>query len=199
MRQIGFWFPVVILLMIAGIFWLARDTIPLEVVRVLMTVSIGVAGILLLRRRGAPAMLGILLIVGALWVAQPGVLAGRGKVDMLPASKAAIEQATQQGKPIALVFSADWCPFCRQLERETLTDGEVARLARQFVVFRVDMTPSTLPPETADLAKRYGAEGLPTVAFIDKDGKWLQDLTLVGYEPPHAFAQRMRRVLQPLK
>lgn len=198
MRQFGFWFPVVILLVVAAIFWAARDMMPLEVVRVLMTVSIGVAGILLLRRRGAPAMLGIMLIVGALWVAQPGVLAGKGEVNMLPASKAAIEQATQQGKPVMLVFSADWCPFCRQLERETLTDGEVARLAQQFVVFRVDMTSSSLPPETTALAKKYGADGLPTVAFIDSRGAWVQDLTLVGYEPPRAFAQRMRRVLQSL-
>ncbi|GBC96330.1 Thiol:disulfide interchange protein DsbD [bacterium HR16] len=197
MRQFGFWFPVIILLVVAGIFWATRDMMPLEVVRVLMTVSIGVAGILLLRRRGAPAMLGIILIVGALWVAQPGVLAGKGEVKMLPASKAAVEQAMQQGKPVMLVFSADWCPFCRQLERETLTDGEVARLAQQFVVFRVDMTSSSLPPETAELAKKYGAEGLPTVAFVDSRGEWLQDLTLVGYEPPRAFAQRMRRVLQP--
>jgi len=197
MRQFGFWLPVIIVLVVAGIFWATRDLMPLEVVRVLMTVSIGVAGILLLRRRGAPAMLGIILIVGALWVAQPGVLAGKGEVKMLPASKAAVEQATQQGKPVMLVFSADWCPFCRQLERETLTDGEVARLAQQFVVFRVDMTSSSLPPETAELAKKYGAEGLPTVAFVDSRGEWLQDLTLVGYEPPRAFAQRMRRVLQP--
>lgn len=198
MRQFGFWFPVVVLLVVAAIFWAARDMMPLEVVRVLMTVSIGVAGILLLRRRGAPAMLGIVLIVGALWVAQPGVLAGRGKVDMRPASKAAIEQAVQQGKPVILVFSADWCPFCRQLERETLTDGEVARLAQQFAVFRVDMTSSSLPPETEDLAKKYDAEGLPTVAFIDSRGEWVKELTLMGYEPPRAFAQRMRRVLQSL-
>lgn len=196
MRQVGFWFPVVILLMVAGIFWLARDAMPLEVVRVLMTVSIGVAGILLLRRRGAPATLGIILIVGALWVAQPGVLAGKGEVKMLPGSKAAIEQAVGQGKPVILVFSADWCPFCRQLERETLTDGEVARLAQQFAVFRVDMTSSNPPPETVEIARKYGAEGLPTVAFVDSRGTWLRELTLVGYEPPRAFAQRMRSVLQ---
>ncbi|GIV14846.1 MAG: hypothetical protein KatS3mg022_0281 [Armatimonadota bacterium] len=196
MRQFGFWVPVVVLLAVAGVFWAAREVMPLEVVRMLMTVSIGIAGILLLRRRGAPAMLGIILIVGALWVAQPGVLAGKGEVNMQPASKAAIEQATQQGKPVMLVFSADWCPFCRQLERETLTDGEVARLAQQFTVFRVDMTSSNLPPETAELARKYGAEGLPTVAFINSHGEWVQDLTLVGYEPPRAFAQRMRRVLQ---
>ncbi|MDW8321048.1 MAG: thioredoxin family protein [Armatimonadota bacterium] len=196
MRNFGFWAPVVILLTVAAIFWAAREMMPLEVVRMLMTVSIGVAGILLLRRRGVTSMLGIVLIVGALWVAQPGVLAGRGEVNMQPASKAAIEQAVQQGKPVILVFSADWCPYCRQLERETLTDGEVARLAQRFAVFRVDMTSSNLPPETVDIAKTYGAEGLPTVAFLSSRGAQVKDLTLVGYEPPRAFAQRMRRVLQ---
>lgn len=197
MRQFGFWLPVVILLMVAGIFWSAREMMPLEVVRVLMTLSIGVAGVLLLRRRGVPATLGIVLIVGALWVAQPGVVAGKGEVQMLPASKAAVQQAVEQGKPVILVFSADWCPFCRRLERETFTDGEVARLARQFAVFRVDMTSSNPPAETVELAKRYGAEGLPTVAFLNERGEWLESLTLVGYEPPRQFAQRMRQVLQP--
>jgi len=195
-RQFGFWLPVIVLLMIAGIFWSAREMMPLEVVRVLMTVSIGVAGILLLRRKGAPSLLGVALIVGALWVAQPGVVAGRGEVNMQPASKTAIQQAIEQGKPVVLVFSADWCPYCRRLERETLTDGEVARLAKEFVVFRVDMTSSTPPAETVELAKQYGAEGLPTVAFLNARGEWLQSLTLVGYEPPRDFAQRLRQVLQ---
>jgi thiol:disulfide interchange protein DsbD len=116
---------------------------------------------------------------------------------MLPASKSAIQQAVEEGKPVILVFTADWCPFCRRLERETFTDGEVARLAKQFAVFRVDMTSSNLPPETAELAKQYGAEGLPTVAFLNGQGEWLKSLTLVGYEPPREFAQRLRRVLQP--
>ena len=192
MKQSGYWIPVFLLLTIAAIFWTVREAIPLEVVRVLMTLSIGVAGVLLLGRRGLPAAVGIVLIIAALWVAQPGVLAGKGQVQMLPASKAAIEQATQQGKPVILVFSADWCAFCRMLERETLTDGEVARLAKDFMVFRVDMTSSTPPAETVELARKYGAEGLPTVAFLNARGEWVKDLTLVGYEPPREFAKRLR-------
>jgi thiol:disulfide interchange protein DsbD len=137
-------------------------------------------------------VLGFALIMGALWVAQPGVLAGKGQVNMLPASKTAILQAIDEGKPVVLVFSADWCPFCRRLERETFTDGEVARLAKDFAVFRVDMTSSTPPPETVELAKKYGAEGLPTVAFLNARGEWVKDLTLVGYEPPREFAKRLR-------
>lgn len=195
MKQFGFWMPVVILLVVALLFWSVREIVPLEVVRVLMTLSIGVAGILLLRRRGATALAGVVLLVAALWISQPGVLAGKGNVEMVPASTQAIEQAAQQGKPVVLVFTADWCPFCRQLERETLTDGEVARLAKQFVVLRVDMTSSTPPEETVQLARRYGAEGLPTVAFLNAKGEWVKELTLVGYEPPRAFAQRMRHVL----
>lgn len=196
MRQFGFWAPAVVLVMVAAMFWAARGVMPLEVVRILMTTSLGAAGVLLLRRRGAPATLGIILIVGALWVAQPGVLAGKGEVNMQPASKAAIELAVQEGKPVILLFTADWCPYCKQLERETLTDGEVARLAERFAVLRVDMTSSNPPAETVELAKQYGAVGLPTVAFLSPQGEWLRDLTLMGYEPPRDFAQRMRRVLQ---
>jgi thiol:disulfide interchange protein len=192
MQRFGFWLPVAILLVVAGVLWQTREMMPLEVVRVLMTVSLGVAGILLLRRRGAHSVLGFALIMGALWVAQPGVLAGKGQVNMLPASKTAILQAIDEGKPVVLVFSADWCPFCRRLERETFTDGEVARLAKDFAVFRVDMTSSTPPPETVELAKKYGAEGLPTVAFLNARGEWVKDLTLVGYEPPREFAKRLR-------
>jgi len=192
MQRFSFWLPVAILLVVAGVLWQAREMMPLEVVRVLMTLSIGAAGVLLLGRRGLPAAVGVVLIIGALWVAQPGVLAGKGEVQMVPASKAAIEQATRQGKPVVLVFTADWCPFCRMLERETFTDGEVARLAKDFAVFRVDMTSSTPPPETVEIAKKYGAEGLPTVAFLIARGEWVKDLTLVGYEPPRELAKRLR-------
>jgi thiol:disulfide interchange protein DsbD len=192
MKHLNTWLPTLVLLAVAAVFWAARGAMPLEVVRVLMTLSIGVAGVLLLGRRGLPAAVGVVLIIGALWVAQPGVLAGRGEVKMLPASKAAIAEASAHGKPVILFFTADWCMFCRRLENETFTDGEVARLAKDFAVFRVDMTSSTPPPETAELAKRYGAEGLPTVAFLNERGEWLQDLTLVGYESPRAFARRLK-------
>jgi thioredoxin-related protein len=43
-----------------------------------------------------------------------------------------------------------------------------------------------------EIAKKYGAEGLPTVVFLNARGEWVKDLTLVGYEPPRELAKRLR-------
>ncbi len=54
--------------------------------------------------------------------------------------QAAHKVATAQNKPMLLVFGADWCHYCKKLERETLNSKELANYVNQtFVPVHIDV------------------------------------------------------------
>lgn len=54
--------------------------------------------------------------------------------------QAAHKVASTQNKPMLLVFGADWCHFCKKLERETLNSNEIAKYVNEaFVPVHLDV------------------------------------------------------------
>ncbi|WP_417849680.1 thioredoxin family protein [Thalassoglobus sp.] len=54
--------------------------------------------------------------------------------------QAAHKVATAQNKPMLLVFGADWCHYCKKLERETLNSKELSAYVNQsFVPVHIDV------------------------------------------------------------
>ena len=48
-------------------------------------------------------------------------------------------QAVSENKPMLLVFGADWCHFCKKLEKETLNSNEMAKyINSEFVPIHLD-------------------------------------------------------------
>ncbi len=73
--------------------------------------------------------------------------------------------AREQNKPVFLHFSAQWCGYCRKMERETFQDKEViSYLNDHFISIKVDAD------ERKGLARKYQVAGLPDNRFLDKDG-----------------------------
>lgn len=53
---------------------------------------------------------------------------------------AAHQQSVQSGKPMLLVFGADWCVFCKKLERTTLAEPEMVQYINgNFVPVHIDV------------------------------------------------------------
>lgn len=102
-----------------------------------------------------------------------------------------LEKAAQNGKPVIIDFRADWCAACLELEEKTFTDQELQLLSSQFVMVKFDATQDS--PKLIELRKKYRIVGLPTVVFISKTGKWLEELTLTEFEPASKFKQRMEK------
>lgn len=67
--------------------------------------------------------------------------------------------------PVMLFFTADWCGYCRELIRDAFSDGDLARAAEQVVPILVDIDAHK------SLARDYKIQGVPTVIFLDRDGK----------------------------
>src|SRR5690606_6272472 len=81
----------------------------------------------------------------------------------------ALVDAAREGKPVLIDFYADWCVACRQLELLTFQDETVVKELQAFTLIRVDATQSSDYVE--NIENRYGVTGLPTIVFVDKQGK----------------------------
>ena len=131
----------------------------------------------------------VCLVLATLWITA-WAMRGPG-IDWQAYSKATLQQASAQGKPVIIDFYADWCTPCRELEAVTFHHADVVRQARNdFIMIKVDVTKGGNPLHE-QLLKQYGVQGVPTIVFLDDRGKERTDLRLVDFLPPEPFLGRM--------
>lgn len=109
-----------------------------------------------------------------------------------------LKQARLQGKPVMIDFRADWCTACRRMEKETFPDTRVAQLSQHFIALKIDSTDPSDPQAKAILEK-YGVIGLPTILFLDTNGKILPEKTITQFVSAEELAKRMREVVIELQ
>jgi uncharacterized protein len=89
----------------------------------------------------------------------------------------AFARATADGRPVLLSIAAPWCDACREMDRTTFADPDVAACINdQFLPVRVD------PDARPDIAERYNLGGWPTTAFLSPDGRVLGGGTFISLE-----------------
>lgn len=91
------------------------------------------------------------------------------------------EQAKEAAKehPVMVLFSAEWCVACRELESKTLQDERVVARLRHFQPFLADVTTNERSPAT-ELAAAVRLPGTPTMLFYVHDGRIIGDLIASG-------------------
>jgi len=103
----------------------------------------------------------------------------------------AMKKARKAGKPVFVDFWADWCAWCRRLDRTTYVDPLVVKLAQDFVSVKVNTEGSR---RELDATRRYEVSSLPTIVFLSPEGRQL--LRLNGFLGPGQFPQTMDAALQ---
>jgi thiol:disulfide interchange protein DsbD len=102
-----------------------------------------------------------------------------------------LAEAQAEGSPVIMDFSATWCTPCRKLDDETFHDPGVVTLAQEsFLMIKIDLTRSGNVLHE-QLAEEYDVKGVPTVVFLDGEGKERTELRVVDYIPPGEMLQRM--------
>jgi thiol:disulfide interchange protein DsbD len=141
---------------------------------------------------------GIAGLVLATFLVASMAMRGPG-VTWKPYTEETLKEAQTLKKPVIIDFYATWCTPCRELEEVTLHQPEVVQLAeKDFTMVKVDVTKGgNLYHE--ELLKKYNVKGVPTIVFLDVDGKERADLRLVDYLPPDKFLDHMRDVGVPQK
>lgn len=78
---------------------------------------------------------------------------------------------------VFLVFNADWCRYCLQMEKETFQNpGVIAYVNRNFVPISVNSD------RQQSIAAKYNVVGLPSTWFIAENGDRIGNRP--GYIPP---------------
>ncbi len=125
---------------------------------------------------GAGALcLGVLLLC-LLGLAPRPLWAGQGQGVCWLAYQKALELRQESQKPLVIFFHAPWCYMCRKMKRRVFSRSQLAAiLNRDFLPVSVDVT------RQPRLKEKFKVSGLPTLIFLDPEGKPV--LRLHGYVP----------------
>lgn len=105
--------------------------------------------------------------------------------------EAALKKAKTDKKLVMIDIYTDWCGYCKKLDKEVYTDKAVQeKLAKNFICVKLN-------PERTNSAKKlmkeFGVKGFPYIAFLDADGKKLQEIG--GYTPAKNFVKVIDSVI----
>lgn len=139
------------------------------------------------------ALAGVRIAIGAMRMARPGWprlawgalgaavvllstaaaagVAERGPVRWVPYTPAAMAAAAAEGKPVVMVFTAEWCLNCKALEQGVWRDRGVAQAiaAAGAVPIKVDLTAGN--PEGRARLKAAGSLTIPLLVVYDGKGE----------------------------
>jgi thiol:disulfide interchange protein len=111
----------------------------------------------------------------------------RGKIDFIQGYSDGYQRAQEEGKPMLVFFTAQWCNFCHQMEAEAFADSQVVQLASQFVCILVDAD------QEPAVCQEFRVRGYPTIQFLSARGVPLNRMT--GKRPAQQVAAQMQAAL----
>jgi uncharacterized protein YyaL (SSP411 family)/cytochrome c biogenesis protein CcdA len=103
----------------------------------------------------------------------------RAKVIWQPYTDQKVTAAISHHKPVVIDFYAAWCISCHELDRTVFASPKVAARLSQLVTLRVDLTDEN-NPQAQSMIERYNLLGLPTVVFLDTQGREIKEAKVQG-------------------
>ncbi len=98
--------------------------------------------------------------------------------------------AKASNKSVLLDFYADWCVACKEIEKYTFKNPEVAAELQHMVLLKADVTANA--PKDVTLLNANGVFGLPTVDFWNAEGEALKNARMTGVLSAQEFLTHLR-------
>jgi thiol:disulfide interchange protein DsbD len=139
-------------------------------------------------------IVGFIFILLAVFFVLPAGSESIEKIAWQPYSPEELQRAKDMEMPVVIDFYADWCIPCKELDRYTFSDDQVAQQAKNFITIKADLT-HYASEQTNALRERFKIKGVPTIIFLTVEGVELKDLRLSGFEEADQFLKRMLTAL----
>ena len=101
--------------------------------------------------------------------------------------KPALKDAKRLKKTLIVDFYTDWCGWCKKMDRETYSNKEVEKLAKEFICVKVN------GDKEPGLVARYMIVSYPTIVFLDGEGMLKKRMR--GFVEADQFQREMRLLL----
>ena len=116
------------------------------------------------------------------------------RIEWLYKLDSALVLSRQEGKPIMIDFTAEWCPPCRKMEDSTFSRSDVIRKSEDFIPVRIDVDKQRDVAIKYDgNAQKYGGVGIPNILFMTGDEERIKHI--IGYHDQEALLEVMDSVL----
>ncbi|WP_051781262.1 protein-disulfide reductase DsbD [Janthinobacterium agaricidamnosum] len=89
------------------------------------------------------------------------------------------------GKPALLDFYADWCVSCKEMEKLTFVDPQVAARMAGAVLLQVDVTANDADDKA--MLKRFNLFGPPGIIMFNPQGQEIADSRVIGFQNTDKF------------
>ena len=106
-----------------------------------------------------------------------------------------LAQAKAAGKPVILDFYADWCVYCKTLEKEIFPHPDSQAAMGDAVLLQADVTDAG-SDESKAIMKRFGVIAPPVIVFWDNNGNELKQHKIVGDVTLEDFVAKTKTALK---
>jgi thiol:disulfide interchange protein DsbD len=103
-----------------------------------------------------------------------------------------LASARAAGKPVMLDFYADWCIYCKQMEKNVFSEAAVVSAMSHFVLLQADVTDQD--EQDKALMEYVRIPAPPAMLFWGTDGSEINHLRLMGYMNTGDFLAHVRKV-----
>ena len=93
------------------------------------------------------------------------------------------------GRPVVLDFYADWCVSCKEMERFTFANSEIAERMSRALLLKADVTANDA--HARELLKRFKLFGPPGTIFFDGSGSEILGTRVIGFQSAKRFGESL--------